>query len=353
MSGLTAIFGIGDRSVDCAGLLACINPLQSFSTHETQCGDNWFAVSYPTAAPLADSRFYSDDRFTCLLAGDLVCDGAVPWQEFIQVLGDVEQDRSILQGLQGSFVLLVWDSQDQLLSVVTDSFGMQPVYTSNSAAGLLLSTALGSFLREKSANGIVCEEWLHEYLFFNYPVQSRTPVNGVMRLKAGVIYQFDARTGEERSSQYLPYVSSGKGPSSRELEIEEARSLFGTIVPKWFRTGSDVAFGLSGGLDSRAVLAALPESDYKRVHSFTYGIPGSTEIVEAREIADAVGLDHREIFLRDQFLKQLPELLYDTVFLSDGQQVINRSNLPLVYGSLGSPENPVSASGSLQPGRAF
>ncbi|MDH3441912.1 MAG: asparagine synthase C-terminal domain-containing protein, partial [Gammaproteobacteria bacterium] len=99
----------------------------------------------------------------------------------------------------------------------------------------------------------------------------------------------------------------------------------------------------SGGLDSRAVLASIPEAGLPNVTTFTYGIRGSTEITEARHIADAMGLDHREIFLQDEFLERLPKLLVDTVYLSDGLQVINRSNLPLVYAAVAAGERPAAA----------
>ena len=92
--------------------------------------------------------------------------------------------------------------------------------------------------------------------------------------------------------------------------------------------------GISEGLDCRTVLAALPESEIRNLHSFTFGMPDSSEIVEAREIADHLGLTHTPVLLDAEFLDQLNDLARDTVFLSGGQQNINRSHLLYTYSRL-------------------
>jgi asparagine synthase (glutamine-hydrolysing) len=49
-----------------------------------------------------------------------------------------------------------------------------------------------------------------------------------------------------------------------------------------------LASGLSGGLDSRAILAAIPD-DYKPLHTFTFGQEGCDDIKIAKRIAISRG----------------------------------------------------------------
>lgn len=343
MSGLTAIIQHDDAPMALGEVLDCINPLQSFVCHEHRTDNSLLAVTYPRNVPAAASRSHVDGRYQCLLAGDVVHSGLMPWREIIRSVVDGEGDWTLLQGLQGTFLLVIYDTTGRKLWVITDSFGIQPIYFNKTSEGVVLSTAISTFLRLPYTKPEIDKRWIQEHLFFNYTVGKRTMLKGIRRLPAGVIYNFDAVSGQHETKSYVQLISSQLVERNQSSEIEDAVSLFSSVVPNWFPSDGRVTFGLSGGLDSRAVLAALPESICHGMKTFTYGIPGSTEIVEARVIAEAMGTDHQEIFLEENFLRKLPGYLYDTVYLSDGQQIINRSNLPFVYGSLGSVQDPVSA----------
>jgi len=342
MSGLTAILQHDERPIAGDDLLGCIDPLQTFTCHEHRSADSLLAVSYPAGAPNANSRFFESGEFTCLLAGDVILSSIVPWKQIIESITKGNYRDSLFGELQGSFVLVIYDTANHKLWVLTDSFGIQPVYVRQSGARLVVSTAIGSFLRFKDCPVGVDQKWVYEYLYFNYAVGSRTILNGVRRLPAGVVIQYDARSGDQTTSAYVPLISREAGPGSRQAEIDEAVSLMSTIVPDWFESDGRVAFGLSAGLDSRALLAALG-CQGENLSTFTYGIPGSTELMEARRVAECLGIGHVELHLDAAYLERLPDLLYETVFLSDGLQVINRSHLPFVYGSLCTSENPLAA----------
>ena len=343
MSALTAIAWKHEGAFNDEELLECINPLRLFTCERHQAGNIFQAVGFPNGASGASCRLHNDGRFVCQLAGDIIIRGDFPWEKVTRAVDGDEGGLAFLRSLQGTFVLVVYDSAKSQLHVVTDSFGFQPVYIQQSDSGLVVSTAIATFLRGPGAAPPVDDKWVYEHIFFNYAVGDRTFLENVRRQPAGTILTFDVRSAQQSTVRYLEPISRKQRNGDAASEIDEAISLFSSIVPEWTNADGPVAFGLSGGLDSRAVLAALPRSDYEHVHTFTYGIPGSTEIVEAAEITGCLGIQHQELFLDDSFLPSLPQLMYDTVYLSDGQQIINRSQLPVVYGSLGVDGNPVSA----------
>jgi asparagine synthetase B (glutamine-hydrolysing) len=106
------------------------------------------------------------------------------------------------------------------------------------------------------------------------------------------------------------------------------------VVPNYFPDDQPATLGISEGLDCRTVLAALPQDKIEGLHSFTFGKPSSSEITEAADIAAHLRLNHTSILLDQAFLDRLPTLARDTVFLSGGQQNINRSHLLYTYGQL-------------------
>ena len=343
MTGLTVTTGTIAKTASPSEVLDCLDPLERLTRHQVMAGDCLLAVAAPINTPLSGIRIDAGSRFTGLITGDPVSDSPFDWQAvFAATVGRVESNFSFAD-LHGAFSAVIHDRDRHTITVATDSFGFQPVYIMQDSAGFLVSTSIASFLRLTRRTPRVDRRWVQEYLFFNYPVHERTLLENVRRLPAGTITTIDLRAETVRTDDYIGLLDRKPARRTRAEEVEEGCALHHAIVPQWAETGGDIAFSLSGGLDSRAVLASLPEDAAKHVSTFTYGIPGSTEMSEARDVAAAGGFCHRELFLGDMFLADLPSLLRDTVFLSDGQQVINRSNLPLVYGSLAPPDNPVSA----------
>jgi asparagine synthetase B (glutamine-hydrolysing) len=335
--------GLDATQSDRISVLDCLDPLDSFERQHVSIDDCILAVAGPANTPSADHRLESGERFTGLIVGDPVSDQLFDWSAVFAAIENRNSGRFSFADLHGAFAIAMHDREAQEITIATDAFGFQPVYVMETRRGFLVSTALASFLRLTSVPPVVDHRWIHEYLFFNYPVLDTTLLANVRRLPAGTLTTIDLRAGSMTTERYVTVLDRQPSSRSRAEEIDDACSLFEKIVPKWFETGREVAFGLSGGLDSRAVLAALPETAREYVTAFTYGIPGSTEINEARAIARAVDFRHRELFLADQFLADLPALMHETVWLSDTLQVINRSNLPLVYGSLAPADDPVSA----------
>ena len=328
------------RPFDTVGLLDCIDPLDSFVREAADADRGCFAVAYPASSPVSTDRLVELGQLVCLFAGDLVGEQRVPWPDIVQSVTHGSREPAALRNLQGAFAFAMFDTVARKLYLVTDHFGYQPVYVYDSGDRLIVSTSIATFCRMARSTPTVDEKWIWEYLFFNYAAGTRTFLDGVSRLPPGRLVEWDLREEKSSTRRYVECLSRKPLDTSRAAELEQAQVLFRGIVPKWSGSEGGVAFGLSGGLDSRAMLAVLPEESYAQIRSFTYGIPGSTEQVEAKAIADAVGLRHRQLFLGERIIGQLPDLMHQTVFLSDGAQIVNRSHLPSMYGVLDDDQGP-------------
>ncbi|MBZ0290921.1 MAG: asparagine synthase (glutamine-hydrolyzing), partial [Anaerolineae bacterium] len=75
---------------------------------------------------------------------------------------------------------------------------------------------------------------------------------------------------------------------------------------------SDVPLGvfLSGGLDS-SIIAAIVAAELPHVHSFSVGMAGSEDLVNARAVARHIGTTHHEyIYTTDEMIEVLPDVIY-------------------------------------------
>lgn len=83
---------------------------------------------------------------------------------------------------------------------------------------------------------------------------------------------------------------------------------------------SDVIVPLSGGLDSRLILASLLQVfDANKIHTFTFGVPGSLDFEIANIVAGKCGTKHTKINLDDMSF-DLESLLYNSR-ISDDQTI--------------------------------
>ena len=334
MSGLTAIFRTDDPGWDEQSILKSINPLGNFVSKCWHSPTEILATSYPPRAPSGHSRFYQDKNCVGIFAGDIINAAELNWGKIGRSLADSTELRSTLRALKGAFALVVFDLRQQVLWVATDSFGFYPLYFRVEHGAACFSTSISSFLQATDTRPKCADNWIYQFLFFNYPVGNVSPVENVHRIRAGMLGKFEVKTGRLDWIEHTGHVSCNRTTLTGQAAIDKSISVFESVVPEWFKIDGSVFFGLSRGLDSRTLLAVLPVSVRSGIESFTYGIDGSTEIVESRKIASKLDIPHNEVFLNNKFLDQLPMLVHDTVFLSDGQQIVNRAHLPYVYGSL-------------------
>ena len=90
-------------------------------------------------------------------------------------------------------------------------------------------------------------------------------------------------------------------------------------VPAYLEGNQDIAFSITGGLDTRMILAAMPP-DRSDVHCYTFGgLDGETldQTIGAR-IAAMCGLSHASLRIDPQWLETFAEQVDRTVWSTDG-----------------------------------
>lgn len=195
-----------------------------------------------------------------------------------------------LDSLDGEYVLVLWDADSRRLTIANDRFGGLPIYWSQSSSGLALAGGVRGVLAAPGVSAEPDPVALREAVTFGgFRLGDRTNVRAVKMLPGGTIVT--AREGEIRFRHYWRYGDLRSHPvGSTPALIEEAGALWRRALHLRSGDGERPGQTLSGGLDSRAILAeAAPAA--RSWTAITYGIEGCDDARFARRAANAAGVD--------------------------------------------------------------
>lgn len=319
----------GTSDDDRRSLLESINLGHRLRTVCARSREPFVAASWLAHAPLPGERISEDEEWVIAVAGDVVRQAEVPFDRILRCL--TEADHGYFATLDGIFAIAAWNKKEQRLLIVTDRRGQFPVYYREDETGFLVSGDLASFCRIGSRRDLD-EQWLWEFLYFNFPVSDATFLRDVRRLPAATVLHYDPQSRSLEQSSYAADFSVHEPLLEGRPALERAATVFAEVVPRYFEGTDSIACALTGGWDARTILAFAPHKE--RITTYTYGEAGCGDIRGATDTAAALGIRHRAIVLDDDFVRALPQLILESVYLSSGLERVSRASLLHTYRSL-------------------
>ncbi|QLH81129.1 asparagine synthase-related protein [Halosimplex pelagicum] len=194
-----------------------------------------------------------------------------------------------VERLDGEFAGLVYEPAAGTVSLFLDRLGARPLYYAVAGDSIAVSTNVQTVPVVPGFEPRFDERALAEYVYSRRTLGTETPIEGVEQLPPATTLTYDIDTGDtERRTYWEP----------RHRPVDEPLSYFVRELAERFeravadRTSDDREHGLllSGGSDSRAVLAAADEP----LAAFHLGDGDTRESRVAERSADAAGADfHR------------------------------------------------------------
>jgi len=190
--------------------------------------------------------------------------------------------------LDGVFAILAYDAASHTLVVARDPLGVRPLFEGTTADGARL--------------------WASE-------LKALSHCTSVAPFPPGTWKRYDCTTYaciEEEQYYTLPTVATAI--YEHAAAAADLRSALEAAVRKRVLiTERPVGALLSGGLDSSLVAALAAKYLPTKLHTFSIGLPGSTDLVFAKQVATHIGSIHHEIQLTEaQFLEAIPAVIAAT-----------------------------------------
>jgi asparagine synthase (glutamine-hydrolysing) len=254
-----------------------------------------FFVKLDIGAFLGPGEFADRNGTLSLLAGEpLLGSGQRDRLQDLSAIHEraVTDDWDILREAEGTFCLVHYQPETPALSLVTDKLGIRPLYFWLDDKRVVFATALRileslSFVPKKMDLRAVTE-----VVGLGAPLADRTPYDGISLLLPGEIVRFKKEKVERQHYWRWDDIEVENEPESARLD--DVYEHFRLAIRRRNRSDRATAAYLSGGLDSRCVVAALCDDDV-RTHTVNFARPGTQDHFLGNTFATRIGSIHQSI----------------------------------------------------------
>jgi len=226
-------------------------------------------------------------------------------------------DFRFLKGIDGIYSAVIYDSVRQQLHLVTDSYGLRPLYWTVHKGCLVWGTEVKAMLALPGYAPRIDRQAVEEFFSIGYLIKDRTWFEDVKLVPSGTVLTWDLKQQTVNAQRYWWWdeIKPLAGKIDEREIAEELGRLFIDAVRRRSREGERVGTRLSGGCDSRAVLAAMPDQGYP-ICAVTFGKEDCPDIRISRSAAKVKGALHYIIHLneRNWFMARV-----NGVWWTDGQ----------------------------------
>jgi asparagine synthase (glutamine-hydrolysing) len=229
--------------------------------------------------------------------------------EAIDEYGDAALDRC-----EGMWAFAVYDDGNGTLLLSRDRFGEKPLYVYRDTTGFYFGSEVKFIVALRGARLVVNLDHLYRYLVNGYKAlykNEHTFFKGLQELMPGTTLTLDDRGGERTTRYWHPTFETDPDMSCEEA-VAGARERLIRAVELRLRADVPLAFCMSGGVDSNALIGIARNVFGYDVHGFT--IVNSDARYEEQELVEysarTLGIRHTSIPVQTtDFLPRLRTLV--------------------------------------------
>ena len=258
-----------------------------------------------------------------------------------EVIENIKNNWPLRENITGSFSALLIDELSEQITICTDHVNLYPLYYFQDEKDFLITNSVvlaGIFTNAKfDKAGIVQRTFGPEYS----NIGSRTILEGCKRLLPGECRRFSFQ-GRLLRVNYDNTLFNGISDISKEsASTKEYWNAYKKEVEYCLNTSEEANIALSGGIDSRIALGAIPEN--KKLTCYTFGSPQNYESKIAARLARLKKADFVACYKPDLYFPS-PELLKKYTYETEGielcswleitETVKNNHKEPMLLGEL-------------------
>jgi asparagine synthase (glutamine-hydrolysing) len=228
--------------------------------------------------------------------------------------------------LNGWFSGLLIDLGESKVYIFNDRFGIGRIYFHENERGLYFASEAKALLKIVPSLRDLDPRGLGEFFSVGCVLQNRTFFRGISLLPPASLWVVETPEKISKRKYFEPTTWEQQPQLNSAAYYEAVKATWARLIPRYLRGSERVALSLTGGVDSRMILAwanGTPSS----LPCYTFGgrYRDCADVTISRQIAGICHRPHEVIPISGQFFSDFPDLARNTVYLSDGTMDVTGS----------------------------
>ena len=237
-----------------------------------------------------------------------------------------EEDPAFPAGLNGRLQGLLTDRTRGTSILFNDRYGMNRIYYHEAKEAFYFAAEAKAILAVRPELRRADPRGLGEFVACGCVLENRTLFKGLHVLPGAAVWLFRDGSIERRNTYFRPQEWENQSPLDAETYYEQLREILSRNLPRYFNGRERVGMSLTGGLDTRIVMA-LHKATPGALPCYSFGgmFREGEDVTLARRIAEACGQSYEVIPVGKEFLSKFSHYAERTVYLTDGCTDVSHS----------------------------
>lgn len=241
-----------------------------------------------------------------------------------------EDDPSFPAALNGRFHGLLIDRNSGTATLFNDRYGMHRVYYHEAADAFYFAVEAKAILAVRPELRSLDRVSVGEFVACGAVLEDRSLFSRVSVLPAGSAWVARKGVVEKKRRYFHPRDWEAQEPLEPERYYRELRDVFSRNLPRYFGGREPSGMSLTGGLDTRMVMA-WQKSSPGSLPCYTFGsmVRDNQDVRVARRIAEACDQPHQVLIAGSEFLARFSDYAERAIYITDG--CVDTSRAPDLY----------------------
>jgi asparagine synthase (glutamine-hydrolysing) len=200
----------------------------------------------------------------------------------------------VLNAVDGYYCAAIYNIKTAVVKLTSDRYGMQSLYWYHHGGVFAWGSEVKALVAVPGLDLAVNPSSFGCFMDLGHMLGENTWFQHIRLIHPATIVELRAHDQQPQQTQYWRWSDIRPSSMSFEVAVDELGDRFVAAVARRFNPSERVGISLSGGLDSRANLAAVHElyPDY-RGYAYTFGMRKSLDVAIASQVAKRARWRHQ------------------------------------------------------------
>ena len=215
--------------------------------------------------------------------------------------------ENFLQKLNGMFSISIFDPKENLIFIARDRFGIKPLHYFNKDGIFCFSSEIRPLLKALNKGVNIDTKSVANYFHLGYVPNPNTIYSEIKHLPPGSFIKFKIKNQKLEIKKWWNHKYKINDNLTENDWYERINTQLSKSLNLWTTSDVPVAYALSGGLDSSALVALASINSKERIKTYSLGFEGNgedawNELSIAKDVSKKYNTEHTEIILKPENL---------------------------------------------------